>query len=113
MSGHGDRKRSDAGSLADLRPLTGKRYAVWPMFYGRSHRIVKTSLIALRAPKGQPMFTKIPRIQVINPGRKIAELPSHVDVDSTADGFHESVAFDSAGAARETCPFPISGPVCW
>lgn len=91
----------------------GKRYAVWPMFYDRSDRIVKTSLTALRARKGRPMFTKIHRIHVINPGREIAELPSHLDADSTAHGFREAVAFDSADAVAESYPFPISGPICW
>jgi hypothetical protein len=82
------------------------------MFYGRSDRIVKTSLIALCAPKGQPMFTEIHRIEVINPGRKIADIPSHFD-GNTADAYFESASHTSADAALETYSFPISGPICW
>jgi len=55
------------------------------------------------------MFTKIHRIQVIDPGRKIAEISSHL----AADSLHESVGFDSAEAVGENYPFPISGPICW
>jgi len=109
MSAQGDLNGSDPWGVADLRPPTGKRYAVWPMFSGRTDRIVKTSLIALCAPRGQSMFTKIHRIQVIDPGRKIAEISSHL----AADSLHESVGFDSAEAVGENYPFPISGPICW
>jgi hypothetical protein len=79
------------------------------MFYGRSHRIVETGLVAPRVEKGQPMFIKIDRIQPINPGRMMSEILA----DFEADGLHDSVAFDSADTTGESYPFPTSGPICW
>jgi hypothetical protein len=83
------------------------------MFYGRSERILKTSLMALRVLKGQLMLIKIDRLEAINPGRMMSDLLADFDADSTSDGFRESAAHRSADLAGEIYPLPISGPLCW
>jgi hypothetical protein len=83
------------------------------MFYGRSERILKTSLIALRVLKGQPMLIKIDRIQAISPGHMMSDLLADFDADTTSDGFRESAAYRSADLDGEIYPLPISGPLCW